>query len=63
MTKADRYLKEDIQNILENGCMDIDPRPKYTDGTPAHTISVNHRTRTYDISKGEFPITTLRSQA
>lgn len=63
MTKADRYLKEDIQDILENGCTDINPRPKYADGTPAHTISVNHKTRKYDISKGEFPITTLRSQA
>lgn len=63
MTKADRYLVEDIKNILENGYKDIDPRPKYEDGTPAHTISVNHVTRKYDLSKGEFPICTLRHQA
>ena len=63
MTKADRYLVEDIRNILENGYKDIDPRPKYEDGTPAHTISVNHVTRKYDLSKGEFPICTLRHQA
>lgn len=37
MTKADKYLVRDINNILENGIMDINPRPKYTDGTPAHT--------------------------
>ena len=42
MTKADKLLKEDIINILEHGYKDINPRPKYEDGTPAHTISVNH---------------------
>lgn len=63
MTKADRYMFEAINNILENGYKDINPRPKYADGTPAHTISVNHTFRTYDLSKGEFPICTLRPQA
>ena len=63
MTKADKYMFEMINNILENGYKDIDPRPKYADGTPAHTISVNHTFRTYDLSKGEFPICTLRPQA
>ena len=63
MSKADEYLKLDITDILDNGYMDVDPRPKYKDGTPAHTISVNHKTRKYDLSKGEFPISTLRSQA
>ena len=63
MTKADNYLISDIHNILDNGFKDVDPRPKYEDGTPAHTISVNHVTRKYDLSKGEFPICTLRKQA
>ena len=63
MTKADRYMFDDINNILENGYLDVDPRPKYKDGTPAHTISVNHVTRKYDLSKGEFPICTLRPMA
>ena len=63
MTKADKYLVEDIHNILDNGFQDVDPRPKYEDGTPAHTISVNHVMRKYDLSKGEFPICTLRPQA
>ena len=60
MTKADKYLVVDIKNILENGYKDENPRPKYKDGTPAHTYSVNHVIRTYDLSKGEFPICTLR---
>lgn len=60
MTKADVYMKRDIQNILDNGYKDENPRPKYKDGTPAHTYSVNHVLRQYDLSKGEFPILTLR---
>lgn len=57
---ADEYLKADIKNILTNGQKDENPRPKYEDGTPAYTYFVTHNVRTYDLSKGEFPITTLR---
>ncbi len=60
MNKADNYMVSTINNILDNGYKDIDPRPRYADGTPAHTLSVNHNFRTYDLSKGEFPICTLR---
>lgn len=60
MNKADMYMKEDINNILRNGYYDKNPRPKYKDGTPAHTFSVNHVMRQYDLSKGEFPICNLR---
>lgn len=60
MTKADKYMYEAINNILSNGYKDENPRPHYADGTPAHTLSVNHVFRTYDLSKGEFPICTLR---
>ena len=63
MTKADRYMYDMINQIMTEGYTDINPRPKYADGTPAHTISVNHTYRTYDLSKGEFPICTLRPQA
>lgn len=60
MTKADKYMYEAINEILDNGYLDKNPRPKYKDGTPAHTLSINHVTRIYDLSKGEFPICTLR---
>lgn len=63
MTKADFYMKEAIEKILGNGYMDVNPRPHYADGTPAHTLSINHVMRTYDLSKGEFPICTLRPMA
>lgn len=63
MTKADRYLGHEICDILSEGYKDINPRPKYADGTPAHTISINQVMRKYDLSKGEFPICTLRPMA
>jgi thymidylate synthase len=63
MNKADNYMKEAIDKILEYGYLDENPRPKYKDGTPAHTISINHVMRTYDLSKNEFPICTLRPMA
>ena len=63
MTKADVYLSKDIKKILKEGYRDKNPRPVYKDGTPAYTISVNHRTRSYDLAKGDFPICTLRPQA
>lgn len=51
---------EAIGEILFNGYRDVNPRPHYADGTPAHTYSINHVFRTYDLSQGEFPICTLR---
>lgn len=63
MTKADFYMKDAIERILDNGYLDVNPRPHYADGTPAHTLSINHVFRTYDLSKGEFPICTLRPMA
>ena len=63
ITKADKYMVEMIHRIKNEGFKDVNPRPKYADGTPAHTVSVNHTFRTYDLSKGEFPICTFRPQA
>lgn len=60
MTKADLRLVEDIKNILKSGVKDENPRPHYADGVSAHTYFVNHVFRQYDLSKGEFPICTLR---
>lgn len=60
LTIADHLMAQHIHDILTQGYKDVNPRPKYKDGTPAHTISVNHLTRTYDLSKGQFPICTLR---
>lgn len=59
-TKGDIYHKQVFDKILQEGCLDINPRPKYEDGTPAHTLSINHGMMTYDLSKGESPLITLR---
>ena len=53
---ADHLMACSIEDILTRGYKDVNPRPKYADGNPAHTISVNHATRSYDLSHGEFPI-------
>lgn len=60
MTSADINLGKDIRNIINNGCRDENPRPKYKDGAPAYTYFVNHVVRSYDLSNEEFPICTLR---
>lgn len=59
MTNADVLLTHDIRYVLKNGYKDINPRPKYADGTPAHTLSVNHNVRRYNLQT-EFPICSLR---
>jgi len=63
INKADLYFKRNLNLILDEGCWDENPRPKYKDGTPAHTKFITQVYEEYNISKGEFPITTLRPTA
>jgi len=63
MIKADKYYIENLNKILNEGSWDEDPRPKWLDGTPAHSKFITQVFEEYDISKGEFPITTLRNTA
>ncbi len=99
-TKGDMYTKQIMDLILQEGCLDENPRPHYEDfyegasydeekniiitkdnqeipvgekesihkldngimlWVPAHTLSVNGGVEcTYDLSKGESPLITLR---
>lgn len=99
-TKGDMYQKVILDKILQEGCLDHSPRPRYVDLysystydskrnvviksngeevklykndtalvydngvqvlVPAHTISVNNGIEcSYDLSKGESPLITLR---
>ncbi len=59
-TKGDIYTREIIQRIIDEGNFEKYPSSKYGDGVPAHTWNVNHAMTTYDLSKGEFPLITLR---
>lgn len=60
MRTADLNHKTILKRILDEGFRDENPRPRYADGAPAHTLSVNHVVTRYDLSRGECPIITLR---
>ena len=60
MTKADTIFKENITKIMEEGVWSEQARPKYKDGTTANSKYITGSFAEYDLSKGEFPITTLR---
>jgi len=61
MSNFDRAFIENCKDILKNGVWDtgFDVRPRWEDGTPAHTIKKFGLVNRYDLSK-EFPILTLR---
>ena len=61
MSYADKVFVKNIKDILKHGVFDTDRpvRPKWKDGTPAHTIKKFCIVNRYDLSK-EFPIITIR---
>ena len=63
MNKADEYYIQNIQKIMSEGSWDENPRPKYLDGEPAYSKFITGVFEEYDISKGEFPIPTIRNTA
>jgi thymidylate synthase len=61
MSIADCIFKENISSILNSGFSDeeLAVRPRWEDGTPAHTIKKFCIVNRYDLTK-EFPAMTLR---
>lgn len=61
MSKADKIFVNMCNDIIEKGFSDEgqEVRPKWEDGTPAHTIKKFCVVNRYDLSE-EFPILTLR---
>ncbi|HRX13675.1 MAG TPA: thymidylate synthase [Eubacteriales bacterium] len=61
MSKADKIFIANIEDILNNGVSDmgLDVRPRWADGTPAHTIKKFALINRYDLAE-EFPIITIR---
>ena len=61
MSVADKIFIDNMNDILDNGVWDTDlqVRPKWSDGTPAHTVKKFGIVNRYDLSK-EFPILTIR---
>ena len=64
MSIADKIFIENCKEIINNGVWDTDypVRPKWLDGTPAHTVKKFCIVNRYDLTK-EFPILTLRRTA
>ncbi len=64
MSKADQIFINNCKDIIENGFWDTDlpVRPKWLDGTPAHTVKKFCIVNRYDLRE-EFPIITLRRTA
>lgn len=61
MSKADDIFIENMRDILENGVWDtdLDVRPRWSDGTPAHTVKKFGIVNRYNLQE-EFPILTIR---
>ncbi len=61
MSRADEVFIQTCRDILENGVWDTDRevRPRWEDGSPAHTIKKFGVVNRYDLRE-EFPILTIR---
>lgn len=61
MSKADSIFIQNVKDILENGFSDenLEVRPHWADGTPAHTIKKFGIVNRYNLQE-EFPILTIR---
>ena len=61
MSLADKIFIDTCKDILKNGLWDtdLDVRPRWEDGTPAHTVKKFGVVNRYDLSK-EFPAQTIR---
>lgn len=64
MSCADKIFIENCKSILADGVWDkgLEVRPRWEDGSPAHTIKKFGIVNRYDLQK-EFPILTLRRTA
>lgn len=63
ISKADKYFIDILNEIKTSGEWDKNPRPKWSDGTPAHSKFITQKSFEYRIDKGEFPIISLRPTA
>ena len=64
MSRADELFIENCKDILAHGVWDTDQqvRPRWEDGTPAHTVKKFCIVNRYDLRE-EFPVQTIRKMA
>ena len=63
MSYADQVFIQNCKDILSKGVWDTDRevRPRWENGTPAHTVKLFGVVNRYDLRK-EFPILTVRKE-
>jgi len=61
MSKSDEIFVQNMKDIMDNGVWDtnLPVRPKWSDGTPAHTVKKFGIVNRYNLNE-EFPILTIR---
>ncbi|MCD8286584.1 MAG: thymidylate synthase [Clostridia bacterium] len=64
MSRADEIFVSNMKDIMENGVWDTDRpvRPRWDDGTPAHTVKKFGIVNRYNLQE-EFPVLTIRRTA
>lgn len=64
MSRADKIFIDNMNDIMKNGVWDTDlpVRPRWSDGTPAHTVKKFGIVNRYNLQE-EFPILTIRRTA
>lgn len=64
MSYADYIFVTNCQDIINDGFSDesFDVRPKWHDGTPAHTKKILYKQNRYQLAKDSIPVMTLRKQ-
>ena len=64
MSRTDEIFAQNMKDIMENGHWDTDlpVRPRWEDGTPAHTVKKFGIVNRYNLQE-EFPILTMRRTA
>jgi len=60
MSKADDIFKQNINRILDEGVFTQKARPRYRDGKVANSKYLTGVFSEYDLTQGEYPVTTLR---
>lgn len=63
ISKADQYFIDILKEVRDQGEWDRNPRPKWSDRTPAHSKFITQKSFEYRVDKGEFPIISLRPTA
>lgn len=63
MSAGDINFKYAMNMIFDEGVKDVNPRPVWADGTPAHTLFTTQYVELYDITAGECPLTTVKPTA